>query len=391
MSYLFSTFFKIGSMAFGGYMALIAVMQKQLVEQDRKLDNQVVLDGISLASILPGPVAVNTVGYVGYHLRGFWGAILSMFAVTLPCFLLVVGFAIAYFEFGELPLLREMVTWVIPAIVLIILSVGINMSRKHLDDFPQFLITLAAFIALQWIGGPFTSLIFMITGATIGVVLYYTPDHSSHPTFKIDLPVGLLSNVALMLISIGTIVLSVFLFYSMEAGRISTELLLTFSSMSLTLFGGGYVIIPIIQETIVGNLHWLSTEEFNAALAISQMTPGPILISAAFIGYKVSGFSGAIWATVGIFLPSGLLMITGSHYLKKFKDMPALVAAFKGLRPAVIGLIFSSAATIGYQHLTEWYLVISLSLLLLLYLMFKPSTWQILLMAIVIGFLNSMI
>lgn len=391
MFYLFRTFLKIGSLSFGGFMALIAVVQKQMVEKDQKLEDQVLLDGVSLASILPGPLAVNTVGYVGYQLRGFWGALLSMLAVTLPCFLMVLLFSIAYFEYGELTLFKNVVAWVIPAIVVIIVSVGISMSQKHLLDWKQYVIAAGSFVAFQWLGGIWTTFAVMAIGAGLGIALYRPSEQNEMAGPSDDLPIKLAKNLVILMAVMIAGVLAIYLFQTREIGLINTQVLAVFSSMSLTLFGGGYVIIPIIQETIVASLGWLSLEEFNTALAISQVTPGPILISATFVGYKVAGITGACLATIGIFLPSGLLMVSCSQLLHRYKNLATVKAIFKGLRPAVIGLIFSAALTIGYESLLNWPSALSFGLLLALILFFRISTLWIIAIAIAFGALGTLI
>ncbi|MEP1778888.1 chromate efflux transporter [Reichenbachiella sp.] len=391
MFYLFRTFLKIGSLSFGGFMALIAVVQRQMVEKDRKLDDQVLLDGVSLASILPGPLAVNTVGYVGYQLRGFWGALLSMLAVTLPCFLIVLLFSMAYFEYGELTLFKSVITWVIPAIVVIIVTVGISMSKKHLQDWKQYLITLASFIAFQWLGGIWTTFSVMLLGAGLGLAFYKTSEQGGISKSSESSSLNLVKNMAVLVLLSTVGILSIYLFQTKEMGLISTKVLAVFSSMSLTLFGGGYVIIPIIQETIVASLGWLGLEEFNTALAISQVTPGPILISATFIGYKVAGIPGACLATVGIFLPSGLLMVSCSQLLNKYKNLASVKAIFRGLRPAVIGLIFSAALTIGYESLLKWQSAVAFGLLLTISIFFRTTTLWVIAIAIALGSVGTLI
>jgi chromate transporter len=128
------------------------------------------------------------------------------------------------------------------------------------------------------------------------------------------------------------------------------KIMLTFSGMSLSLLGGGYVIIPTMQQIIVGSSKWLTTKEFADAIALGQITPGPILISATFIGYKLAGFWGALNATLAIFLPPGLLMITCTQYLEKIRNSAAIAAIFKGLRPAIIGMISAAAFTIMHSN-----------------------------------------
>jgi chromate transporter len=121
------------------------------------------------------------------------------------------------------------------------------------------------------------------------------------------------------------------------------KILLSFSSMSLSLFGGGYVIIPAMQQIIVDSLKWLTAKEFTDAIAMGQISPGPIFISATFIGFKLAGFWGALNATVAIFLPPGLVMIICSHFFDRIRNSVAITAIFKGLRPAIIGMIAASA------------------------------------------------
>lgn len=120
------------------------------------------------------------------------------------------------------------------------------------------------------------------------------------------------------------------------------------------LFGGGYVFIPMIQEIVVNNYHWVTQTQFSNAIAMGQITPGPILISAAFIGYVVKGFLGAIVATVGIFFPPALLMVTLSDVLETIKSSVTIQAALKGIRPAVIGMIFFAAIVVAQTAQIHW-------------------------------------
>ena len=369
-------------------MALISVLQKQLIEEDKKMDNQVLLDGVSLASILPGPLAVNTVGYVGYQLRGFWGGLLSMFAVTLPCFLMVLLFSVFYFQYGQLQLFRTFISWVMPAIVVIILMVTVNMSKKHLTGASHIVLTIVAFAASQWLSGVLATLVVMLVGAVFGFLFFR---NNKEHVVAVDLSVTnnhLIRNMAVLVTAIAVLVLALFLFQTQSVWSNNLEVFFTFSSMSLTLFGGGYVIIPIIQEIIVESMEWLSLTEFNTALAISQITPGPILISATFIGYKVAGILGACLATLGIFLPSGLLMIVCSHWLVRYKENKNIKGIFEGLRPVVIGLILSAAFTIARDVLTDPQALISFVLLFVVGLWFKLSTPLLMISAMSIGLIG---
>ena len=125
------------------------------------------------------------------------------------------------------------------------------------------------------------------------------------------------------------------------------QIVSTFSGISLTLFGGGYVVIPALHELFVENLNWLTSAEFADGIAIGQITPGPIFITATFIGYKVAGITGALLATLAMFTPPAVLTVLLSRFVKILNQSSVVKAAMKGVRAAVIGMIFASAVTIG--------------------------------------------
>ena len=339
LSYLFWNFLKIGSTAFGGFMALVSVIENIIVERRKLLNHEDMLDGISLASVLPGPVAANVVAYVGYRLRGGWGALATATAVLLPSFLLVVGLTIVYLQAGDIPAVNKVFDGFIPAVVAIIISAAYRMSKKAVKGWREVAIAGVAAILLLTIGGIYITFLVIGGSGIVGWLLYrrrVAKDLAKQEITKKE-------KLALKPIIIPLILLAAFLslsFIPLPFAQDSlAKLFTTFSGMSLMLFGGGYVIIPMIQEIVVNNYGWLTQSEFTNAIAMGQITPGPILISAAFIGYKVQGMWGAIVSTVGIFFPPALLMVTMSHLLEHIKGSVVIQAALKGIRPAVIGMI----------------------------------------------------
>ena len=354
LSYLFWSFLKIGSTAFGGFMALVSVIENIIVERRKLLKHEDMLDGISLASVLPGPVAANVVAYVGYRLRGGWGTVAAETAVLLPSFLLVVGLTIVYLQAGDIPAVNKVFAGFIPAVVAIIISAAYRMSKKAVKGWREVAIAVIAAILLQTIGGIYITFIVIGGSGIVGWLLYrrrvakeLEKQDSSHQE-KLDLKP----------VIIPLIVLAAFLslsFIPLPLGPDSlAKLFTTFSGMSLMLFGGGYVIIPMIQEIVVNSYGWLTQNEFSNAIAMGQVTPGPILISAAFIGYKVQGIWGAIVSTVGIFFPPALLMVTLSHLLEHIKGSVVIQAALKGIRPAVIGMIFTAGYVVAQTAQIHW-------------------------------------
>lgn len=339
LSYLFGNFLKIGSTAFGGFMALVSVIENIIVERRELLKHEDMLDGISLASVLPGPVAANVVAYVGYRLRGGWGALATTTAVLLPSFLLVVGLTIVYLEAGNMTVVENIFAGFIPAVVAIIISAAYRMSKKAVKGWREVAIAGVAAILLQTIGGLYITFIVIGGSGIVGWLLYRRRVAKELAKQEVTQQ----KKLNLKPIIIPLIVLAIFLSFSflpLPFGQDSVaKLFTTFSGMSLMLFGGGYVIIPMIQEIVVNSYGWLTQNEFTNAIAMGQITPGPILISAAFIGYKVQGLWGALVSTVGIFLPPALLMVTMSHLLEHIKGSVLIQAALKGIRPAVIGMI----------------------------------------------------
>ncbi len=323
MRYLFFTFLKIGAISWGGFMALVSVVQKQLVEKDKKISDEVILDSISLASVLPGPLAFMVVSYLGYFLRGIKGALVSMFAIILPSFVLILALTYVYFIYGQLPAFTNFFKGVLPAVAAIIISVAVNMTQKNIKDYRQIVILIFSGLSLIFFHSFFTTLIIMVIGGISGY-LFYRNSIIPKPQTEKTITNFTAKNIFLAVAAIVVLILFVWFLPEIFGGDSSGKALLirdislTFSGMSLTLFGGGYVIIPAIQEVVVHGLNWLTAQEFADAIAMGQITPGPIFISATFIGYKVAGFAGAVAATLAIFFPPGLLMIFCSHFIETY-------------------------------------------------------------------------
>lgn len=347
--YLFFTFLKIGSTSWGGFMALISMIQKKVVEKDQMLDNATVLEGISLASVLPGPMAVNVVSFVGYQLGGWKGALLSVVAVILPSFVLMLLLSHFYFQYGDIPAMSHFFAGMLPAVAAIIVSVAIQMGRKNIVDIPQLLIAVIAAVMVFVSRSYLTTLVILLVSALAGYLVYYknplttiaVPESLPRPAVKLPYPA--------LLILVPVVVL---LAWPGNAGAIPLHrtIVLTFSGMSLTQFGGGYVIIPAMQKIVVDGHRWLSAQAFADAIAMGQITPGPIFISATFIGYKLAGFWGALNATVAIFAPTAILTVICARFFDKISKSEVVKAVFKALRPAIIGMIASAGASILWSN-----------------------------------------
>lgn len=355
LSSLFWTFFRIACTSFGGFMAMISVVENVVVERKKLLTHQEMLDGISLASMLPGPVAVNVCTYVGYRLRGGLGALVAAAAAILPAFALIVVLSAAYFRWGQLPVVNKLFMGFVPAVAAVIVAAAWNMSRKSLTGARKVAIALAAFAALLGIGGFYSTLGIILGGGVLGWLWFRgMPGAPTNPDKKPATPRPGFNIHALVLsaASLGGIPL-----WSFDPALLM-KLFAVFAGMSVMLFGGGYVFIPLIQEIVVDHHQWVTSQEFVDGIALGQITPGPILVSAAFIGLKVAGLAGATVATIGIFAPPAALMVVASGVFERLKHFRALQAALHGVRPAVIGMIFAAAVVVGRTAVPVWFSVL---------------------------------
>jgi chromate transporter len=351
--YLFKTFIVIGSTSFGGYMALISMMRERMVTRDKSIDDDRIAEGLALASMLPGPVAVNVVAYTGFYLSGFAGAIVSIVAVLLPSFALVLALSFFFLEAGNKIDFHSILLGIFPVVAGVIFSTGISMGKKNCTEAAHFIIAICSFLALVFLKGYWPILGVLALSALTGIVLFKKSTSANVQVSPKSWQPVIISACVFVLFFVGI--------HFMSSESILLSLVKEFSTASLTLFGGGYVMVPILKTTLVDQLNWVTGEEFIYGISIGQVTPGPILISAVFFGYKVKGLAGAIIATISIFLPSALLMIILSNVFISLKHNRFIQSALSGIRPAVIGMILYSGFSL-YQLITDANLFVSLAI-----------------------------
>ncbi len=343
LGYLFFTFFKIGMVSFGGHMALISVVQRIMVDKDKVIDNEQVLNSIGVASLLPGPLAVNVVGQIGYRLRQGRGAMISTVGIILPAFLLMCAIAWAYFSHRQFISSNGILTYVTGVVCAIILATGFQLFKKEVaGNNNKIMLFIAALALLLYTGNYFITVGLLLAGGTAGALLQLQQkDASAQAALSGKTEIGIINKIVLLILAINQV-----LFFSNGTRYISTgylKLVLIFSGISLSLFGGGYVMIPIMESLFVNDLHWLTKQEFVDAIAFSQATPGPILISATFIGYKIAGFVGATLATIAIFGPSVFVSILAISIIEKHQANKTVKNVLAGIKTVVVALIISSA------------------------------------------------
>jgi chromate transporter len=380
---LFWIFLKIGSTAWGGSMSLIAVVQNY-VKKNNLLEEQDMLDAIFLASVLPGAMSFNAVVGVGYRLRGIKGALVCGLGVLLPTLVLVLGLSIAYFQWGQVPVLNKLFMGFIPAMSAIVISAAWSMGYQTIKGVPQLAISVVACAVLLGIGGFYSTIGIVLASGLAGWLLFgssiTTRLQPPKPAPPVQLPSKVQGSSKLLSVS----VLPALWFLTVQPSLI-LKLFTTFAAMSVTLFGGGYVFIPIIQDVVVNSQGWVTSKEFIDSLAISQVTPGPILITSAFIGYKVAGVLGGLSATVGMFLPSAVLMVVSTYFLDRIKKSAAINAALQGVRIAVVGMLIAAAFVVASTAPHHWASAVILVASLIAIIRFRMEVAWIIPMAGIAG------
>ncbi|MCY7408674.1 MAG: chromate efflux transporter [Chitinophagales bacterium] len=345
---LFFTFLKAGCLGFGGFMSLISVVESILVEKKKFLTREDMLDGISLASLLPGPQAINVVAYAGNKLRGTVGAIIAAVAVVLPSFILMIVLSYLYESYGKNPVVMQFFKGFVPAVCAVIISVAWRMAKQNIKGAVEFALMSISVLTLIFIDKDYRLYITFLLVIVFAIVGYYAFLDKKAAPKKLE-ATGEFPILKTLLAALMIVILIGGLYFQVAPDQYASlfNLTKTFSGLSVMLFGGGYVIIPIMRHHVVEVFGWLDNIPFTDGIAFSQVMPGPILIAAAFIGFQVKGIAGALLSTIAIFTPPAIVMVVASQAMEYFKKSFAAKAIMKGIRCGVIGMIFFAAYELG--------------------------------------------
>ena len=344
---LFFIFLKTGTISFGGYMMLIAMIKYEFVERTRILKNSKILDAITMASFLPGPMAINVASYVGFLLKGWKGALISFLAVLLPSFLIMLLFSHLYLNSQNIPGFTSFFMGVMPVVSAVIFTVAYDIFKETKNKIFSFTLVVLSFMIAYSVKGYISIILPLLICGLLNI--FY-----NKKKIKFGVSFG---NSSKNFIKIKGILIASFimatLYIFLNNATIDTKtfnLARIFSNISLTLFGGGYVFIPYLDKIIVEQLGWLTQREFIDSIAMGQITPGPILITATFIGYKINGIFGAFIATISIFLPSSVIIIFFSRVYYFFKKNAFFKIVIKGFKIGIIGLICYAGYIIMFRE-----------------------------------------
>ncbi len=341
---LFLTFLKTGTISFGGYMMLISMIRYEFSIRKKIIKKKKILDAITMASFLPGPMAINVASYIGFILKGWKGAVVSFVAVLLPSFFIMVIFTHLYINSKNIPGFSSFFNGVMPVVAAVIFSVAYGFYNDSKDKTLAILLSILSFTLTSLIKGYISIILPLLVCG--GLNLLYNGDKIK----KITNPKKAFIRVKGIIIA--SLVMTILLVFLNTAPIDSTNFNLSkvFANISLTLFGGGYVFIPYLDKIIVEQLGWLTQREFIDSIAMGQITPGPILITATFIGYKMNGLLGAFLATLSIFLPSSVVIIFFSRVYYFIKKNSTVKLIINGFKIGIIGLICYSGYVIMFKQ-----------------------------------------
>ncbi len=330
---LFLAFLKIGSIGFGGGMAVIALMEQEIARKRRLVSVDEFAHGVGLAQVLGG-FAVNTAIFVGYRLFGLIGGLLCALAFITPSVLLVIALSYLYFEYHSIPALQSGVAGLGPVVIALIVSAGWNIARHTVRT--KIAVVIASAATAAGIARLNTIWILLAAGA-LGLFL----NRDSRAAEGTSATRSITTLVAVPAIS-------------MPALGPLFGLTGTFLKIGCVFFGGGFVLVPLLHQHLVTNLHYLTEREFLDGVAISNLTPGPIAVLATFAGYHVASIAGALAATAALFAPGVAVMLVISHQYARFREDRRAKRFLGGINPAVAGLIFATAILLVPAALASW-------------------------------------
>ncbi|MCB9051075.1 MAG: chromate efflux transporter [Lewinellaceae bacterium] len=325
-------FLKLGVFAFGGPAAHIAMMEEEVVQKRQWMSQQHFLDLVGATNLIPGPNSTEMTMHCGHERGGAWGLFTAGISFILPAVLITGGFAYLYVEYGKLPQVGRLLYGIKPAVLIIILSAVIKLGSKGLKNLQ--LGVLGGLAALAVLLG--VNEIYAILGAGVLGLALHGVFHLRSSAVLIPLP------------------LLLFQATPAASGASLLKLFLTFLKIGSILFGSGYVLVAYLDGELVQKLGWLTRSELLDAIAIGQFTPGPVLSTSTFIGYRILGFWGAVVATAGIFLPSFFFVWLLNPLVPRLRESKAAGAFLDAVNIGAVGIMAAVVLQLGGEVMLDW-------------------------------------
>jgi len=328
-------FLRLGLLGFGGPVALVGQMEKELVGDRAWLSKEQMREAIAICQSMPGPLAIQVGIYVSYLRGGFWGAWAGGWAFIFPNFVIVAALGALYVYFGDLKPVTAIFYGVSPAVIALILHSCYRLAKLGMDDALQWgiaAVCLVVTVILQ------AEVALLFIGAGIVGIIYYGSIFRRPP--PVALQIAAVPALAQIAPSASASTLGKLLLFFLKAG-------------SLT-FGSGLVIVPFLEQGLVQQYGWLDQRQFLIAVAVGMISPGPVVITATFVGYLVAGFWGSLVSTIGIFFPSFIFVLVAAPILVRHGQNPNVQGFVKGAYGAAIGTILGACILLGRIAIGDW-------------------------------------
>jgi chromate transporter len=337
-------FLKLGLTGFGGPVALANAMRRDLVEGRGWLGADEYDEGLAIATACPGPLAYQLGVYCGFLTHGVIGALCVAVAFAAAPFAIVVGVAALYVRFGSSWILKGLFYGVGPVVIALIVRSCWDLGKKTLRNewlaYTFAVVACAITIVLQ----QELTVLFLAAGA-LGIVLFYKPAP------QVNASAAASTNAArsdVKLSSVAPIVAGVYQTVALP------KIFWFFFKTGFLVFGSGLVIVPFLKTYIVDQYHWISNEAFLDAVAVGIISPGPVVITATFVGYLNHQLSGALAATAGIFAPSLIFVLVGTPILRKYRRNGRVQGFIRGITVAVVGVLVGTSFLVARSSIHDW-------------------------------------
>jgi len=359
-------FLTLGASGFGGPAALIAQMERDLVEARRWISKEEFREAVAVCQSLPGPLAIQVGIFLSYLRAGFWGAWAGGSAFILPNFVIVATLGALYVRFGDLPFVRAIFYGVSPAVIALIVYSWYRLTKLGMEDTLQWAVAATCFLITVTLRAE-VALLFLAAG--ILGIFYYGGIFRRPAAGMLLLVMAAVPSVAA----------------EGSAGPILRRLLLFFLKAGSLTFGSGLVIVPFLEKGLVQQTGWLNERTFLIAVAIGMLSPGPVVITATFVGYLVAGLWGSIVSTLGIFLPSFVLVLVAASALRRYRKNRYVQGFVKGAYAAAIGTILGAGALLSRIAIGDWLTILIALLSLGALARWKLSTYKLVAITAAIG------
>lgn len=330
-------FLYLGAFGFGGPIALAGYMQRDLVERRRWFSREEYLEGLALAQLAPGPLAAQLAIYLGWVRAGNLGGTLVAIAFILPSFVMVIAISIVYVRFGGLPWMQGLFYGIGAAVIAIIARSAVKLAKMTLarDAFLWGLFSASA-VVTAWTESELVWM-FLLSGLVAVIVKGKSFGLTSGASCALmAVPVSLVSGLS-----------------GPADGATLWRIAWFFSEAGAFVFGSGLAIVPFLYGGVVSEFRWLDERQFLDAVAVAMITPGPVVITVAFIGYLVAGLAGAIVASLGTFLPCYLFTIIPAPYFRRLSQIGGIKAFVDGVTAAASGAIAGAAVVLGRRAIID--------------------------------------